>query len=217
MTAPSSPSAATELLRAIVYRDEMTTGEAVVPLSATVRSAAQLRIMDATLDLFSRHGVSGTSFQMIATALGVTKAAVYKQFNAKNDLVIAVAERELAMLEESLDAAEAEGNAGRGRDVLLDRVISLAVVNRGLVGTLQFDPVIVRVLSEHEPFHHFTQRLFGVLLGDGGDSALVPTVMAAGAIAVAVMHPLLSDMDNEELSAQIRTTARRILNLPDHS
>jgi AcrR family transcriptional regulator len=195
----------------------MTTGEAVSPLGATRRSDAQLRIMDATLKLFSKHGVSGTSFQMIADALGVSKAAVYKQFNAKNDLVIAVSERELAMLEDSLAAAEAQGDAVRGRDVLLDRVIGLAVENRGLVGTLQFDPVIVRVLSEHEPFQRFTKRLFGVLLGNGGDAALVPTVMSAGAIAVAVMHPSLSHMDNDELARQIRTTARRIMDLPDHS
>ena len=60
------------------------------------RTAAQTRILDAALDLFADHGVSGTSLQMIADAIGVTKAAVYHQFKTKEEIVIAVTEMELA-------------------------------------------------------------------------------------------------------------------------
>jgi AcrR family transcriptional regulator len=49
------------------------------------RSAAQTRILIAALNLFADHGVSGTSLQMIADALGVTKAAVYHQFKTKDE------------------------------------------------------------------------------------------------------------------------------------
>ena len=38
--------------------------------SAIPRSAAQTRILVAALDLFADHGVSGTSLQMMADALG---------------------------------------------------------------------------------------------------------------------------------------------------
>ena len=62
-------------------------------------TAAQTRIIDAALDLFAEHGVSGTSLQMIADAIGVTKAAVYHQFNTKDEIVLAVAEVVLARLE----------------------------------------------------------------------------------------------------------------------
>src|SRR5262245_61648465 len=55
-------------------------------------SAAQLRIIDAALELFTRHGVGGTSLQMIADALGVTKAAVYHQFKTKEEIVVAAAQ-----------------------------------------------------------------------------------------------------------------------------
>src|SRR5689334_14173118 len=46
--------------------------------------AAQQRIVDAAVPLFAEHGVGGTSLQMIADAVGVTKAAVYHQFKTKD-------------------------------------------------------------------------------------------------------------------------------------
>ena len=66
---PAAPTVAAERLSAIRY------------------SAAQTRIIDATLPLFGDHGVSGTSLQMIADRLGVTKAAVHHQFPTKDEIV----------------------------------------------------------------------------------------------------------------------------------
>jgi AcrR family transcriptional regulator len=43
-------------------------------------SAAQTRVIAAALELFSRNGVGGTSLQMIADEIGVTKAAIYYQY-----------------------------------------------------------------------------------------------------------------------------------------
>ena len=95
-------------------------------LTPTAYSAAQTRVITAALDLFGAHGVSGTSLQMIADAIGVTKAAVYHQFKSKDDVVIAVAETELAALQDALDAAEEEPDQVTARDVLLNRVVDMA-------------------------------------------------------------------------------------------
>ena len=110
----------------------MTRGIDVVQrqLHADRYSAAQLRVIGAALDLFAIHGVSGTSLQMIAGAIGVTKAAVYHQFKTKEEIVLAVAEVELSRLEDALDAAEAEANDAHARAVLLEQVVSLAVERR---------------------------------------------------------------------------------------
>jgi AcrR family transcriptional regulator len=54
-------------------------------------TAAQTRIIDAALALFAERGIGGTSLQMIADAIGVTKAAVYHQYNTKDEIVVAVA------------------------------------------------------------------------------------------------------------------------------
>lgn len=122
------------------------------PFSSIPWTAAQRRTMAAALDLIGVHGVSGTSLQMIADAVGVTKAAVYYQFKTKEEIVIAVTASELAILEDGLIAAEAEPDLSRARKVLLDQVIDLAVSRRRWVSTLTNDPVIIRILSQQEPF-----------------------------------------------------------------
>lgn len=116
-------------------------------------------------------------------------------------------------MEETLEAAEAEESQPRARELLLDRVIDLAVQRRGAMSTLQFDPVIVRLLAEHEPFQRFIQRLYGVLVGDAGDDARVSAAMLSGAIAVGVMHPLVAGIDDEKLRAQLLRLTRRFMNL----
>ncbi|QRY49018.1 TetR/AcrR family transcriptional regulator [Mycolicibacterium boenickei] len=179
------------------------------------RSAAQTRILDAALELIAEHGVSGTSLQMIADALGVTKAAVYHQFKTKEAIVIALTERELGQLEDALEAAEAEGSPTRAREVLLTRVIDMAVSRRRAASTLQFDPVVVRLLAEHEPFQQFIDRLYAAMLGDqSGDGARVHAAVLSGVISVAVMHPLVTDLDDDTLRAELLQTMRRVLALP---
>ncbi|WP_246216650.1 TetR/AcrR family transcriptional regulator [Mycobacterium botniense] len=185
---------------------------AVSRFADITRSAAQTRILDAALKLIGEHGVGGTSLQMIADEIGVTKAAVYHQFKTKEEIVIALTERELGGLEEALEAAEAEEHAPRARELLLDRVIDLAVQRRGAMSTLQFDPVVVRLLAQHEPFQRFIQRLYGVLVDEAGDDARVFAAMLSGAIAVGVMHPLVADIDDEMLRAQLLRLTRRFMN-----
>ena len=96
-------------------------------LGGVRRTPAQSRILCAALDLFADHGVSGTSLQMIADAIGVTKAAVYHKFKTKEEIVIAVAETELATLEDALEAAEAQADSFGARKVLLTEVVGMAV------------------------------------------------------------------------------------------
>ena len=68
-------------------------------------SPAKAKIVNAALDLFAEHGVGGTSLQMIADVIGVTKAAVYHQFNTKEEIVVAAAEAELSNVEAAIEAA----------------------------------------------------------------------------------------------------------------
>ncbi|HZQ30401.1 MAG TPA: helix-turn-helix domain-containing protein [Mycobacterium sp.] len=194
----------------------MVSAEPTVRLTGAPRSAAQTRVLDAALELISAHGVSGTSLQMIADAVGVTKAAVYHQFKTKDEIVIALTERELDRLADALEAAEAEEDRVRAREVLLTCVVDLAIERRGAVSTLQFDPVIVRLLAEHKPFEQFISRLYGALLGDGtGAAARVEAAMLSGVISTAVMHPLVADIDDDELREHVLRYMRRLVDLPE--
>jgi AcrR family transcriptional regulator len=181
------------------------------------RSAAQIRILDAALQLIAEHGVGGTSLQMIADAVGVTKAAVYHQFKTKEQIVIALTERELGGLEEALEAAEAHDHRLQAREVLLERVIDVAVERRGAASTLQFDPVIVRLLADHEPFQQFIQRLYGVLVDDAAEDARVSAAMLSGAIAVGVLHPLVADIDDDTLRTQLLRITHRLFDAAENS
>lgn len=177
--------------------------------------AAQARVITAALDLFARHGVGGTSLQMIADEIGVTKAAVYHQFKAKDEIVLAAAAVELSRLEAALDEAEAQPTREQAREVLVTQIVDLAVERRRAASPILSDPVIVRFSSEHEPFRLVMQRLARLLMGDeAGPEARVPTAMLSAALSGAAMHPLVVDLDDDTLRAQLLHMARRLLDLP---
>jgi AcrR family transcriptional regulator len=183
--------------------------------SAITRTAAQTRVLDAALKLIAERGVSGTSLQMIADAMGVTKAAVYRQFKTKEEIVIAITEREMSWLEAALEAAEAEGHPLRAREVLLDKMIEQAIDRRGAFSVPLFDPVIIRLQAEHQPSQRFIERRCAALLGtEAGVEGRLHAAMLSSAISVAVMHPLVADIDGETLRHQLTQMTRRILDLP---
>jgi AcrR family transcriptional regulator len=188
------------------------TGAVAMRLPNSSYSAAQMRTAVVALDLFAEHGVSGTSLQMIADALGVTKAAVYHQFQTKEAIVVAAVDLELATLEPALEAAEANRGDPSAVAALLGQVIDQAIGRRRLVSPLLHDPVIVRLLGEHEPYRHLMGRLFSALLGSTADVRdRVRVAMLASAIGGVVTHPLVAGIDHEELRTQILELSLRFL------
>jgi len=184
-------------------------------LGATPRSEAQLRTLRAALELFAEHGVSATSYQMIADAVGVTKGAIYHQFKTKDELVLAVAELELSRLEDALEAAESMDGSDVAREFLLHQVIEHAVDHRRGANTLQFDPVLVRLLSDHKPFQRFIERLYGMLVGDKpGPDTQVRLAALTCVVGGTVAHPLVAGLDDDTLRRQLLDTARKIIDLP---
>jgi AcrR family transcriptional regulator len=182
------------------------------PVSGPPLSAAQARIIGAALDLFARNGVGGTSLQMIADSIGVTKAAVYHQYNTKDEIVLAAAEAELARLEAVVDAAEAEPSRRRARDALVTGMVDLAVAHRHTVGTILNDPIIVHFFADHDSFRHVMDRMSRVLMGGNvGHEARISTAMLTAAISGTVTHPLVTGLDDETLRSHLEQLARRLL------
>jgi AcrR family transcriptional regulator len=184
-------------------------------LRSVPRSAAQTRIINAALDLFAEHGVNGTSLQMIADAIGVTKAAIYHQFKTKDEIVFAAVEVELVKLETALDAAETEESPLRARELVLTQVIDLAVERRRMVSAVQHDPVVVRFLAKDETFRQLMTRLYTVLTaGDVGAEARVRAAMVSAAIGGAVMHPLVMDLDDDTLRSHLIYLTQQLIARP---
>lgn len=175
-------------------------------------SPAQLRVVRAAVELFSLHGVAGTSLQMIAGALGVTKAAVYHQFRTKEEIVVAAVDVELAAVDAALDRAEQLGGGPEAVEAVLAQVIENAVSRRRIVATLQHDPVVARLLAGHARFQRFMQRLAGVLVGDDDSpAARVRAAMIAAALGGAVVHPFVAGLDDETLRAELLRQARALV------
>ena len=164
-------------------------------LGPATNTPARTRVIEAALDLFAEHGISGTSLQMIADAIGVTKAAVYHQYNTKEEIVRAVAEVVLAGLEAALTSAEAERSRSRARELLIARMVDLAVERRRMAGILQRDPVMLRFLDENERSRKVLER----------QAAIV-----TAAIAGTVIHPLGRDLDDQILRAELTKQLRKL-------
>jgi AcrR family transcriptional regulator len=179
--------------------------EVAPPQAAEITHApAQMRVLEGALRLFAVHGISGTSLQMIADAIGVTKAAVYHQYKAKDDIVLAIAELVIAGLEVILSAAESERTAARRRDALIRGLSGLAVESRHMAGILQQDPVMLRCLQDHERFRQVMGRLELVLTaGKATPAARVRAALVVTAIAGAVIHPLTQTVDAQVLGSEL--------------
>jgi AcrR family transcriptional regulator len=173
-------------------------------------TAAQARIIAAALELFAERGVSGTSLQMIADAIGVTKAAVYHQFNTKEEIILAAAGAELLRLEAALDAAEREPNPARQRQALVTRMVDIAVERRHTASIILSDPAVAP-FAEHQQFRQVMDRMNRLLMGRTTPQARVRSAMVIAAISGAATHRLVSDLDDETLRSELQHIARRLL------
>jgi AcrR family transcriptional regulator len=182
--------------------------------TASPLSAAQLRIVAAAQKLFGQRGVGGTSLQMIADEIGISKAAVYHQYNTKEEIVRAVAEAEIDRLDAVLDAAEEESTPRRVRDAAIAGIIELAVTRRREVSSLLNDPIIGRLFAKNTHLLGVLDRLNRLLMGPkaGPDSQLA-TAMLTAAISGATIHPLVIGRDDEVLRTQLEYLARGFLRL----
>ena len=178
--------------------------------------AAQARVVAAAQDLFARYGVGGTSLQMIADEIGVTKAAVYHQYKTKDEIVLAAAESELGRVEAVVEVAEHEPTPERARDALVAGIVELAVDRGRRAGTILGDPVVVGFFADHDAFRDVMLRLRHIVVGDDrAPEARVRTAMLIAAVSGAVMHPFVADLPDDVVRPELLRLARRFLDLPN--
>jgi len=176
------------------------------------RGQGRARVIDAALDQFALHGVNGTSLQMIADHLGVTKAAVYYQFHAKEEIVLAVVESAFDDMVRFLDVAEATPSPDEAAASALAGLVDLVVDHRRAVSTLFGDPEAGRVIESHARFQGLKERLSGLLLGPDPDvrRRVAVTLVGAGT-AQAAMAPELADVPDETLRVELLHTGHTLL------
>jgi AcrR family transcriptional regulator len=178
------------------------------------------QIVEAARQLFAQRGVSATSLQTIADAIGVTKAAVYHHFKTKEEIIFAVAEEPLRRLEAAVDAAEAEDRTGDSLYVLLVQLVDLAVEQRAIVNTLSGDPVMAQFVAANAPFRKLMRRMYRLLIGEAvGVRGRVRAATVLAALNGTATHALVADVSDRALREQLLECVTEILgvSVPDGS
>jgi AcrR family transcriptional regulator len=176
------------------------------------RGFARERTLEAALDLFSGHGVSGTSLQMIADRLGVTKAAVYYQFHSKDDIALAVVKPVFDDIEHLLRIAETLPTAETRRNVAMSGMVELIIRHRRVSSVFYGDPTVHHLLEGHDEYRRIGDRLADVLLGPHPETALrVAISMLSAGIHGCVTDPLIADLDDAELQTILLDLTKKCL------
>ena len=175
------------------------------------RGQGRARVLHAALEMFAAHGVSGSSLQMIADHLGVTKAAVYYQFKAKDEIVLAVIEPALEELRRVVDEAEAAPAAQESLDIAVRGLVEMMIDQREVVATLFRDPEVQQILGDNEEFLELTERLVVILGGPAaGVRRRVAASMFGASLAAVGVDPLIADLDPETLREELVLLSRAL-------
>ncbi|MEW1863917.1 TetR family transcriptional regulator [Streptomyces sp. NBC_00669] len=182
-------------------------------LTSRAAQAEQTRqqILDTAQRLFSELGYSATSLQMIADELGLTKAAVYYHFRAKNDILHAALMPGIERMGTLLD----EAAALRGRRARIEHVVhgfvDFLVANRQNMVMASTDP--------ERPVHPektqvLTMRERGLHLLFGEQPSGAERLAYNAVFTVPDCLAELMDLTDRELREALTSTLLRILRVP---
>ncbi|SDT54220.1 TetR/AcrR family transcriptional regulator [Actinoplanes derwentensis] len=172
------------------------------------------RFIDVALGLFTRHSFAGTSLQMIAAELGVTKSAVHHHFRSREDLLLAVIEPLAGQLRAAVEAAEAiRGHHARAERLLIG-FVDIVVHHKSLMSLLSGDPGVIEMLRAHPELSALSQRQMALFAGvEAGPAGEVKASVVTRGLAGAAANPALG-LDDRELHAHLCAVGRLTLGLP---
>jgi AcrR family transcriptional regulator len=166
-------------------------------------AVSRARIQDVALTLFATRGYALTSLQEIATALDVTKAALYFYFPAKAQLLQSLVDPLLDRVQTLLDAYTGSPLAAPARREVVYALTDLLLAHRPVVAWLARDLTALaqpgigdRIAALVAHVQHFLA---------GADASLAGQVRVAAAIG-ALLGPLVA-LDTQALSALRETLA----------
>ena len=179
---------------------------------AAARGLARGRVLDAALALFAEHGVHGTSLQMIADRIGVSKAAVYYQFHSKEDIALEVLRPSIEDMARVIRIAEVLPDADQRRAVAVSGLLEMVVRNRDLAVFFYGDPVIDQIVLTQPEFSNVASRLRELIEGPDRKPAdrIAFSVFFAG-VGRATADPDLADIDDNEMHAVLLGLSQKIL------
>jgi len=181
--------------------------------AAAKASDSRHRFIEAAVRLFAKHSFAGTSLQMIADEVGVTKSAVHHHFRTREELIIAVIEPLQEQMQAVIEDAKAQRSRRARAERLLAGFVDLVVGHRSLVPLLAGDPGTVEMLRAHAASTDMIEcqvRLLADL--EPGPGGLIKARVALAGIACG-LGPDVGDFDDETLRRHLLEAGRRVLGL----
>ncbi|WP_432544230.1 TetR/AcrR family transcriptional regulator [Kineococcus sp. SYSU DK002] len=170
------------------------------------------RLHEAAVRLFVEHGVSGTSLQMIADEMGVTKAAVYYHYRTKDELVVGVVAPFIDRAFEVLDAASARRGRRAQVETLIDGLVDVIVDVRRLYVVAAVDPVIAHLHENYPRLRELGDRMKDLLAGpDADDERRVAVVFFLSGLVGPIGDESCRGIADDRLRALLSTMGRRFL------
>lgn len=174
-------------------------------------SATQIR--KAALELFFRHGVSGTSLRMVAESLGVTKAAIYHHYRTKEEIVRAVLEPAFTSFSQLVDAASALPAASQ-RSFLITGLAQQAVEHRELYAVTLQDVTAAELRRGTQDEQTF-RRLRDLLAGpDPEEQSSVRAALFLSGLMAPAVDPGLAAVPADALESILIDAGHSLLALP---
>lgn len=181
-------------------------------LASTPQTDTRARLVDAAIALFIRHSFAGTSLQMIADELGITKAAIYHHFRTREQLLTAVLEPIFASLTEIVDDAEKHRGTHARAERMLTGYARVAVDNPLLVAVLANDPGVHSVVKSNPVWTDMIARQLALFADlDPGPEGLMRARFTYAGLAGSADPRLAADRD--WLHQQLVEAGRRTLGL----
>jgi AcrR family transcriptional regulator len=166
------------------------------------KGSARTRILEVARDLFCARGYERTPLRAVSDALGVTKAAIYYHFKAKDDLLVAIVGPVLDRIDALIDSTADGLESPAQRRAFLGRYFDELAGHAGIVALLRDPGVAEHRLGQRFASQHARMR---ALLGAGADPAsVIRTTTALRGLELAVVE--FADAHPE----QVRKTALAI-------
>lgn len=177
------------------------------------RSAGARRVLEVALDLFAQHGYDGTSLQLIADQLGVTKAAVYYHFRTKGEILGALVQPAFDDLDRLLTQVGTGGRAGSRRKAGLRSYVDYLLRHRQVAAFLDRDVSALAQPEVREPMEALNRKVRSLLTA-GTDQADPRAPLWAAATLRGLSEALLAapvECDEEWLREQLLDLGRHML------